>query len=471
MSSNELYEKVIDSPILVYPPISPESDPVTDENRAGFFADLDRGLGGPRKGLLYFHIPFCTSRCAFCTYAAVGKQTGDDMIGQYLVPFFREIDSYAQTQYAKDLEYDSIFIGGGSPSMLTEEQLEMFLRKIHDSFDISKVKEFSMEYELRTMTEEKLRICKTYGVTRISFGWQTFVPKIRKIMALAPTEDELRLKTGWLRDHGYSVNADLMFGMPQQTFDDWKRDVDKAIEFGFNGLDLFKTENVPPAPMYKLSQTKNWRFADSFEMKDMFLYAFDTFEKHGYLQDSFQRVYHPDYPSSRLLYNKHRALANYDQLSIGTGAWGFIANRVYVNEVGTHEYLSRGDSTDRGIQLGCMYEISQEEYIERSFVQGLSHNMVLSKDLVGGEVSPKYREVLDKLKRHDFLIETDEEFRLTRKANGYVFNIAHEFFSKKSKKKSLIYFMHQRKGRKSVKKKEQKKDQVNTIPVVEVESG
>ena len=384
-----------------------------------------------------------------------GKKHADDLIDRYLVPLFQEIDSFAQTPYVQSLENECVFLGGGSPSMLSERQLELFLTKVSDSFDLSRVQEYSMEFELRTMTEEKLKICRDHGITRISFGWQTFVPHIRKIMALTPTEDELREKIELLRKYDFSINADLMFGMPEQTFDDWKNDVARALEFGYTGVDLFKTENVPPAPMYILSQTKNWSFLDSETKKDMFCYAIEEFERHGYIQDSFQRMYHPDHPTSRLLYNKKRALAAYDQVSFGPGSWGFIADRVYVNDISIDNYISQGDAGVSGGHIGCKQKITPQEYVERNFVQGLSHNMKLVKADVVGDIPEQYLEVLEKLKSHGLLEEDDKEYRLTKDANGYVFNVAHEFFSKESKRKSIVFFMQQRHGRKG-KKREQK---------------
>lgn len=437
-----LYKEIKDSPILVYPPIHSIVDRLGDEKRNALYQDLKKVPDKERKAVLYLHIPFCKTKCTFCTYDSIVAKEGKTIIQEYLNRLYQEMDAFHEQVYIQNLKFESAFIGGGSPSMLSASQLEALLIHMKQSFPIDKLSEFTIELELRTMTEKKLEICRKYGVTRISFGWQTFAKQVRKISALLVSEEELKEKIALLKKYQYSINADLIYGMPLQTFDDWKEDISKAIEYGFTGMDLFKCEIVPPAPMYNLCKEKHWKIVSKDEKRDMFLYAIEELKKQGFCQDSYQHFYHPEAPESMHRYNSQMMMSSYDTIALGPSSYGTMAGWVYRNEMDLQDYIY-GEHHGGLNTVECAYHMKRSDWVERDFVQGLTRALVLPKDLVIDAMEERYFPIIKKLEEHGLLCETETEYRLTNDANGYVFNIASEFMSKENKKRIFsFYLMH-----------------------------
>jgi coproporphyrinogen III oxidase-like Fe-S oxidoreductase len=444
MSVNELYTDIKDSPILVYPPISSISDKIDNNKMSELLQDLSCLPPLKRKAVLYLHIPFCKTRCTFCTYDSMIAKEGDGIVQDYLNALYLEMDQYSSKKYIQGLDIDCVFIGGGSPSILTDKQLEELLSKIQGAFDLKNIQEFTIEFELRTMTGSKLEICRKYGVTRISFGWQTFAEHVRKISVLILGEKELKEKIELLKAYNYSINADLIYGLPNQTFDDWKEDIRKALEFGFTGIDLFKCENVPPAPLFELQKKYNWRIADKNEKKDMFLYAIAVLKSKGFIQDNCQHFYRPEVPTSGHLYNSYMMLSSHDTIALGPSSYGIVSDWIYKNKWNLKEYIYHQKDTSIMSNIDCAYKLTREDWIERNLVQGFSRALVLPKSLLGGALDEKYSLAMDKLKQHELVVETEDEYKLTDKANGYVFNIAQEFMSRDNKKRMFTFFLMHR---------------------------
>ena len=441
MPAEDLYKEIIDSPILVYPPINPSSDKADEQKKLRIKYNLTKTQSSPRNAILYLHIPFCLTRCRYCTYNSSIAREGEPIISEYLEALLREMSQYSVQPYVRGLRMITAFIGGGSPSLLSSNQLEHLLKKMRQCFDLDGLEEFTIEFELRTITEEKIKICREHGVSRISFGWQTFAPNVRKICGIRPTEDILKEKISLLTKYNFSLNTDMMYGLPEQTFTDWKKDIDQALGFGFTGLDLYKCEIVPPAPLFALSKVKHWKMAGKQEKKDMFRYASDYLQSEGFVQDSYQHFYLPSHPTSRLIHNNIATLSSYDHLALGPSSWGFIAGWQYMNATDIRRYIQANhDSVTNHISCAC--KLTQEDLIERNLVQGLSRNLWIAKDLLGKVAqNERYKAILQKLKEHGLLIENEERYVLTKEANGYVFNIAQEFISRENRKKIFLFFL------------------------------
>ena len=131
-----------------------------------------------QKAGLYIHIPFCKVKCVYCDFYSITKK--EDQIPLFTDCLLKEIDMYKN--YVGEWSFDTIFFGGGTPSLLPAKYLEQILQKLHDTFDTSNVKEISLEANPGEASFEYLKDIKSLGLNRISMGFQSFDDKILKLL-------------------------------------------------------------------------------------------------------------------------------------------------------------------------------------------------------------------------------------------------------------------------------------------------
>lgn len=181
---------------------------------------------------LYISIPFCPSRCAYCSFVSSTTPRLLSMIEEYLDKLISDLEETFTIINELKLKLQTIYIGGGTPTTLSEIQLERLLSKVYEGTDVEKLLEFTLEAgRPDTITEEKLKIAKKYGVTRVSVNPQTLSDDVLKeIGRKHTTEDFYRAfdiaKNSGIRD----INVDLIAGLPGDDFDNFSKTIDKIIE-------------------------------------------------------------------------------------------------------------------------------------------------------------------------------------------------------------------------------------------------
>ncbi len=188
------------------------------------------------KASVYVHVPFCKSKCAYCDFESyAGKlQYADDYIGRVLAEAKR-----AQTEYGA-FGVPSVFIGGGTPSLLSKEQIGRILSGLSDLFKFDKDIEITMEANPGTVDKEKLTYIKNAGVNRISFGAQAAQPHILRSLGRIHAWADVENAVKTAQDSGIdNINVDLMYALPGQTTEDFLESVRKAADLGVKHLSLY----------------------------------------------------------------------------------------------------------------------------------------------------------------------------------------------------------------------------------------
>ena len=193
---------------------------------------------------LYVHIPFCSSRCSYCDFATGLYQS--EIAERYVRALVQEIQS---TTYAGD-RVDTIYFGGGTPSLLSSVQLEQILVALHGHFRVEQASEITLEINPGSATVEKLRQFRELGINRASFGAQTFDDaELAKLGRSHTTADALRT-FGDLRSCGFAnVSFDLIAGLPGQTLAGWQRNIEKALELSPEHLSFYLLEVHSGTPL------------------------------------------------------------------------------------------------------------------------------------------------------------------------------------------------------------------------------
>ena len=175
---------------------------------------------------LYLHVPFCKNICDYCALYSV-VENGLDVREAYLA----QVESTLQAVGADLSAMRSIFVGGGTPTQLREDELERFLQVVKQNTDcIDRDFEFSVECNPATVNLAKFEIMKKYGVNRLSFGAQSTTRKTRNTLGRRTSKEQLNGAIEMARECGFSnINIDLIYGVPGQSLEDWQEDLTSAL--------------------------------------------------------------------------------------------------------------------------------------------------------------------------------------------------------------------------------------------------
>lgn len=201
-----------------------------------FMASKDPEGSKGRRGL-YVHVPFCETICTFCPFIkSVGS---NDRIARYLDALEHEMDLLAETPRIQSWCFDSIYIGGGSPSVLSPEQASRLIMSLRKKFSFEEGMELTFEVEAKSASSELLRAVSEAGATRISFGIQTLNSDLRKIVNLTASDEEIQ-RTIEIGNQLFSdVNADMIVGFPGQSIDTALLDLERAASLGASSISLY----------------------------------------------------------------------------------------------------------------------------------------------------------------------------------------------------------------------------------------
>lgn len=197
---------------------------------------------------IYIHIPFCRSRCSYCDFAT-GMYTSA-LAERYVFNLVKEIKSFGAVETAETV--DTIFFGGGTPSLLSPAQVEMILNAVVERFTVSAGAEITMEMNPGTVTPKTLNAFRQLGVNRASFGAQTFDDNELARLGRSHSAHDTRRTFRYLRDAGFdNVSFDLIAGLPGQTLDGWSRNLDEAFSLNPEHLSFYLLEVHEGTPLAK----------------------------------------------------------------------------------------------------------------------------------------------------------------------------------------------------------------------------
>ena len=179
---------------------------------------------------LYVDIPFCPSRCVYCSFASMGM----DKMGRYMQPYldalFEEIGETARIVQEMGLLIETVYIGGGTPTTLLSLEMKNLLRKLVQSFDLSGVREFCVEAgRPDTITKDKLSVMREYGVDRISINPQSMNQKTLDLIGRKHTVEQIETTYRLAREFGFgAINMDVIAGLPGETTADFRHTLDRV---------------------------------------------------------------------------------------------------------------------------------------------------------------------------------------------------------------------------------------------------
>jgi oxygen-independent coproporphyrinogen-3 oxidase len=186
---------------------------------------------------LYVHIPFCAVRCGYCdfnTYTAteLGGGASQDAYAQTAVSEVSLAAAVLSRSGLPDRKLSTVFFGGGTPTLLPADDLALILRAAVDQWGIDDGAEVTTEANPDSVTPESLAVLKDAGFTRVSFGMQSAVPHVLKVLDRTHTPSRVPQVVQWAREAGLAVSLDLIYGTPGESLADWRHSLETALSYG-----------------------------------------------------------------------------------------------------------------------------------------------------------------------------------------------------------------------------------------------
>ncbi len=190
------------------------------------------GLSKSNSFSLYISIPFCPTRCSYCSFVSHSIEKASDIIPEYIDSLFAEITATAKITSDLNLNLETVYIGGGTPTSLSAEQLEKLLTVIDNNFDMKNIREYTVEAgRPDTVTPSKLSVLKAHNVTRISINPQTLNDNVLNIIGRRHTADDFFNAFFMARKIGFeNINTDIIAGLPGDDYHSFKETIDKIIK-------------------------------------------------------------------------------------------------------------------------------------------------------------------------------------------------------------------------------------------------
>lgn len=241
-------------------------------------------LSRPESFSLYVSIPFCPTRCSYCSFVSHAMTSGlvKKLMPDYLECLKKEIKLTGKIASDLGLRLESVYYGGGTPTTLEADELKGVIGAIAESFDLSTVREYTVEAgRPDTLTREKFRVMKEGGVSRISINPQTFDDKILQNIGRRHTAQMAENAFYVAREEGFdNINADLIAGLPGDTFDGFCRSLDKAMGFSAENITVHTLALKRSSTMG--TTTGQVDTEKSNLAGDMLDYAYSTLTRNGY---------------------------------------------------------------------------------------------------------------------------------------------------------------------------------------------
>jgi oxygen-independent coproporphyrinogen-3 oxidase len=240
---------------------------------------------------IYIHIPFCRSRCSYCDFAT-GAYEGE-LAERYVCALTKEIDAFerpptatplaGEARRSASLDVDTIYFGGGTPSLLAPAQVERILRAVHERFRVASGAEVTLEMNPGTVTKETVAQFRAAGINRASFGLQTFDDEQLRRLGRTHTAADARRTLSILREAGFdNVSFDLIAGLPGQTLRQWAENMDEALALRPAHLSLYLLEVHSGTPLAAQLREGRWPQPDADLAAEMYQLLVERTRAAGY---------------------------------------------------------------------------------------------------------------------------------------------------------------------------------------------
>jgi len=318
---------------------------------------------------LYLHVPFCRKRCKFCYFRVYTDVAAGD-VERYSLALAREAALAAAQPAIRGRTLKYVYFGGGTPSFLSQKQLERLVAGLHESFGWQDAEEVTFECEPGTLSEPKVRALKSLGMTRISLGVENFADDVLEANGRAHLSAEILRAWDWIKAAGFpSTNVDLIAGMVGETTESWRRTVEKALALEPDSITIYQMELPFNTVFVKDARGTDVpaAVADWPTKREWVNWAFDRCLEEGFaISSGYTLVRDPEQVQFRY---RDMLWEGSDLVALGVASFGHLSGMHYQNATHWDDYLSAVESGRLPIRRGLAP--TRRELLIRELVLGL----------------------------------------------------------------------------------------------------
>lgn len=365
------------------------------------------------------HIPYCAKKCNYCDFQSYAGQL--DSAPAYFSMLQQELLEKAKD--AKDYEVDSIFIGGGTPSLVDAHYIAQVLETIHTNYAVTNDCEITIEANPGTLTKEKCRIYKQADINRISLGLQSANNEELAVLGRIHTFEDYSEAVNMAVETGFSnISTDLIFGIPGQTTESFLQTLQQVLALPVNHISAYSLIVEEGTPFYEMDEKGQLNLPEEEEERRIYWQGRELLQAHGFRQYEISNFAKMGYASR----HNEKYWTGESYLGFGVAAHSYFNGWRFWNPNTISDYLT--DEKPAGKE-----EISFQESMQEYMMLGLRRTNGISKTAFtkkfGKDMKEIYATELAKLQNMGLLEETADTIRLTKKGMDYANLAFMEFVS------------------------------------------
>lgn len=288
---------------------------------------------------MYIHIPFCIQKCFYCDFCSFGNM--QQLIPQYIDALTEEMESWKEK--LREYNVKSIFIGGGTPSIIPINEMDKILRTIYSNFNIKENIEFSIESNPGTLEKEKIEYYLKNNINRLSMGLQAWQDSLLKKLGRIHNQ-EVFLKNFLLaREMGFkNINIDLMFGLPNQNLGQWKETLFNIVKLKPEHISAYSLKIEENTVFEKLYKKGELNLPSEEEDRAMYHFGIEYLKGHGYKHYEISNFAIKD---KECMHNKIY-WKNKEYIGFGLGAHSCLGKERFSNTKDLNSYINKNNKRD-----------------------------------------------------------------------------------------------------------------------------
>ena len=367
-------------------------------------------------GHIYCHIPFCAAKCPYCDfYSEAGR---DKSVIQNVFSAMR--DEIRQTE--NDDRIETIYIGGGTPSIADSRMIVFLLDSIRDSYSVRHNAEITIEVNPSSLTLDKAREYLDAGINRVSVGVQSFHDEHLKTLGRLHDADKAVKCINELREAGFdNISADLMIALPGQRLSDAIEDLRRLATLGVKHISTYSLSIEKGTPFYRRYHETIEDLVPPEKEREMYHMVREELKGLGYIPYEISNSCIPGYES------RHNSSywEGEEYLGIGPGAHGYADGRRYMHQDSIDSYIKDPLSTETEEMLDNEAKMHEYPYLKLRTSEGVNTEVFRSK--FGHDLEEVYGEVIEANIRDGLLVKDGDFVRLTRRGIDWSNKVFSEF--------------------------------------------
>ena len=367
-----------------------------------------------KKVGIYVHIPFCKQKCKYCDF--VSFQCMEDKEEEYFSCLIEEIVDKSKELKNDKISVDTIYIGGGTPSIVKTGYVQGIINTIFDNYKVEKNAEITIEVNPGTVDEEKMRKYYETGINRISIGLQSANDRLLNMLGRIHTYREFEKVYCYARKAGFkNINVDLMIGLPNQTMDDVKESLQRIIKKSPEHISVYSLIVEENTKMYDLIETGKLQLPNEELEREMYWKVKEILESNGYEHYEISNFSKPGYQSK----HNSNCWKQHDYLGFGLAAHSYYDGMRYSNIDNLKQYIDNMKNKEAVYNIVFHEKQSKEDMMKEFMLLGLRKiDGVKISDFKEKFVdNPLYifRNELNKLSCEELIEVNENEIKLTDK--------------------------------------------------------